>query len=309
MHTRGDRRHPMWAGRVRRWIGGSLVVLSLALSLALVLWPSPVRGVRVPETRGKTVRRPAGSLRRVRPSRKRPTDAVRLHPAGQSPVPALQRSAPEAKVVWFVPVSRPEVFITIDDGWFPSRRVVAYMVRHHLPVTAFVIQQAMQEHPHFWRSFVQAGGGLEDHTYSHPLLTGLGFAADRFQVQSAATAIQALSGTAPVLFRPPYGGYNPTVLQAVYASGIPDVVMWDAVMANAVQGYRSYPIQTWNGQTLAPGEIVLLHWVPGLYGALRHLLAVIAADHLVVGNLLHHLPVDNGPQAAVPGNTYGAVGR
>ena len=39
-------------------------------------------------------------------------------------------------------------------------------------------------------------------------------------------------------------------------------------------------IQTWNGKPLSPGEIVILHWVPGLGHQLTVLLAAIRALHL-----------------------------
>ena len=40
-------------------------------------------------------------------------------------------------------------------------------------------------------------------------------------------------------------------------------------------------IHTYNGYRLEPGEIVLLHWVPGLGSQLARLLTVIHARHLV----------------------------
>jgi hypothetical protein len=39
-------------------------------------------------------------------------------------------------------------------------------------------------------------------------------------------------------------------------------------------------IQTWNGKPLSPGEIVILHWVPGLGQQLTVLLKQIRARHL-----------------------------
>ena len=42
----------------------------------------------------------------------------------------------------------------------------------------------------------------------------------------------------------------------------------------------SAKIQTWNGKPLSPGEIVILHWVPGLGQQLTALLKQIRAQHL-----------------------------
>ena len=48
---------------------------------------------------------------------------------------------------------------------------------------------------------------------------------------------------------------------------------WSASAGNA-------GVKTWNGKPLAPGDIVLLHWDPGLGRQLTKLLAVIHARRL-----------------------------
>ena len=39
-------------------------------------------------------------------------------------------------------------------------------------------------------------------------------------------------------------------------------------------------VRTWDGKPLRAGEIVILHWVPGLGGQFAALLAQISAQHL-----------------------------
>lgn len=92
-------------------------------------------------------------------------------------LPAIKPSArpiPEgqpAKLVWRVPVKERAVFITIDDGWYPNQGVLDLMQKYHLPLTAFLIQRAAEEHEAYWHDFVKSGGTIEDHTLSHPFLT------------------------------------------------------------------------------------------------------------------------------------------
>jgi len=66
-----------------------------------------------------------------------------------------------------------------------------------------------------------------------------------------------------------------TVAEVVAAAraGLTALAGWSATMS----GNR---IQTWNGKPLVPGEIVILHWVPGLGHQLTVLLAAIRALHL-----------------------------
>jgi hypothetical protein len=73
--------------------------------------------------------------------------------------------------------------------------------------------------------------------------------------------------------RPPYGAFDPTVAAAAYRAGLKTLVGWSATVTSA-------GIRTWDGKRLEPGEIVLLHWVPGLGQQLTKLLAAIHARHL-----------------------------
>jgi peptidoglycan/xylan/chitin deacetylase (PgdA/CDA1 family) len=165
------------------------------------------------------------------------------------------------------------VYITIDDGWTPSVPVLALMRRTHLPVTAFLIERAAREHLGYWRAFVRAGGMIGDHTVSHPDLTTLTYAQATYQWAQARRVLGRWFGRAPVLGRPPYGSFNATVEAAAYAAGLKDLAGWSATVA----GNR---VQTWNGRPLEPGEIVILHWVPGLARQMTTLLAAIHARHL-----------------------------
>ena len=80
-------------------------------------------------------------------------------------------------------------------------------------------------------------------------------------------------GQALVMGRPPYGAFDLAVEAAAYRGGLKTLVGWSATVTSS-------GIQTWNGKPLEPGEIVLLHWVPGLGQQLTRLLAVIHARDL-----------------------------
>ena len=177
-------------------------------------------------------------------------------------VPAL----PEAPVVWFGSASGGQVYLTIDDGWFPSQSVLRLMRRDHLPVTAFLIANAASQHPDFWRAFIAAGGVIEDHTVSHPDLTRLTLAADEAQWQGPVDDYPAWFGVpAPTFGRPPYGALDAQVRAAAWAAGLKDIVMWGAEWIPG-KGFK-----TWNGGAIQAGDIILLHWVPGVGRAVAHL--------------------------------------
>jgi peptidoglycan/xylan/chitin deacetylase (PgdA/CDA1 family) len=192
-------------------------------------------------------------------------------------IPALSkakvRAASVAKLYCFANPAGRAIYITIDDGWTPSAEVLALMHQTYLPMTAFLIANAAEEHLSYWKAFVAAGGMIGDHTVSHPYLTKLTLAKATSQWGQARTALGRWLGRTPVVGRPPYGAFNRKVEVAAARAGLTALAGWSATMS----GNR---IQTWNGKPLSPGEIVILHWVPGLGHQLTVLLAAIRALHL-----------------------------
>jgi peptidoglycan/xylan/chitin deacetylase (PgdA/CDA1 family) len=188
-------------------------------------------------------------------------------------VPVTIPALPATPVYSFAHSAGRAIYITVDDGWTPSRQVLAIMRRTRLPVTAFLIERAARQHLAYWRAFVAAGGMIGDHTVSHPNLTKLTLPQATTQWAQARLAFGHMLGQTPVLGRPPYGAFDRTVQAAAHRGGLKILVGWSAVA-------DSDGLHTWDGKPLRPGEIVLLHWVPGLGAQLTRLLAVIRARHL-----------------------------
>ena len=190
----------------------------------------------------------------------------------QATVRVTVSTLPEVPLYSFASPAGRAVYITVDDGWTPSSQVLATMRRTHLPVTAFLIERAAQRNLAYWRAFAKVGGTIADHTVSHPNLTKLSLSQATFQWARARLALGRWLGGAPVMGRPPYGAFDRTVAAAAYRARLKVLVGWSATVSSA-------GVRTWNGKRLEPGEIVLLHWDPGLGRQLTKLLAVIHARH------------------------------
>ena len=166
------------------------------------------------------------------------------------------------------------IYITVDDGWTPSPKVLDLMRQTHLPVTAFLILEAAERNLPYWRAFVAAGGTVGDHTVSHPNLTKVSLRQASTQWEQARAGLGRLLGHTPVMGRPPYGAFDRTVEAAAFRGGLKALVGWSATMGGTGR------VRTWDGRKLEPGEIVLLHWVPGLGHQMVQLLRTIHAQHL-----------------------------
>ena len=192
-------------------------------------------------------------------------------------IPALAKTKAKAvltdELYCFAHPAGRAIYLTIDDGWTPSNEVLALMHQNYLPITAFLIADAAQEHLSYWKAFVAAGGTIGDHTVSHPDLTKVTLAQATTQWGRDRTELGRWLGQTPGIGRPPYGAFNHTVEVAAARGGLTALAGWSATMSGD-------KIQTWNGKPLSPGEIVILHWVPGLGQQLTVLLKQIRAQHL-----------------------------
>jgi Polysaccharide deacetylase len=193
-------------------------------------------------------------------------------PVAVPAVPQASRPAVD-RLYCFASPAGGAVYITIDDGWTPSAQVLAIMRRAHVPVTAFLIQKAAQENLDYWRAFAAAGGLIADHTFSHPNLTKLSLRQATAQWAKDRAALGRWFGQTPDLGRPPYGAFNRKVEVAAARGKLLALTGWSATMSGDT-------IRTWDGRPLRAGEIVILHWVPGLGGQFAALLAQISALHL-----------------------------
>jgi peptidoglycan/xylan/chitin deacetylase (PgdA/CDA1 family) len=118
---------------------------------------------------------------------------------------------------WFHGPDRREVAIGFDDGPAPDTAAfVSMLEREHVRATFFMIgrQLGPAYRPLLLRE-LRAGDVLGDHTWTHPDLPVAGGA--RWQLQRTLAEIRSLTGYTPCLFRPPYGAYDSTVLQAAQA--------------------------------------------------------------------------------------------
>jgi peptidoglycan/xylan/chitin deacetylase (PgdA/CDA1 family) len=183
------------------------------------------------------------------------------------------QARPATQLYCFAHSAGRAIYITIDDGWTPSQQVLTLMHQEYLPITAFLIADAAKENLSYWKKFVAAGGIIGDHTVSHPNLTKVSLSQATAQWEQDRTDLGHWLGQTPAIGRPPYGAFNSTTEVAAARAGLTALAGWSATMS----GNR---IQTWDGKPLSPGEIVILHWVPGLGQQLTVLLTEIRALHL-----------------------------
>ena len=178
------------------------------------------------------------------------------------------------------------VFLTIDDGLYQDPAFLAMVRAQHIPVTVFLTNRVTHAPKalEYFRQLKAAGAVIEDHTLSHPWLTKVDEATRKQEICGAAKRDGIDYGRRAQLLRPPYGAYNATVLATAHSCGIRGVVLWNAVMP------EKGALQTVHGNgKLDAGDIVIMHFLPGLASQFAALQKIVAAQHLRFAHLENYL--------------------
>lgn len=175
------------------------------------------------------------------------------------------------------------VFLTVDDGWQKDRDFVQLIKDRKIPITVFLMNDAAKGDYGYFQRLQQAGALIEDHTMTHPLLTRLSYAQQKYQICKTADIYAVRYGTRPTLFRAPYGASNTTTRRAARDCGIKAVFFWRETSEHGNLAY-----QTSGG--LHPGDIILVHFKPHMARDFRTLLRRIDKQGYQPAELRDHLP-------------------
>ncbi|MEU9450545.1 polysaccharide deacetylase family protein [Streptomyces sp. NPDC048277] len=117
------------------------------------------------------------------------------------------------------------IALTFDDGPAApeTATLLEYLAQYKARVTFFTVGQNVAAHPELVRAEARAGHEVGNHSWNHPDLTKLTPDQIAYQLDRTSAAIKAATGTAPTLFRPPYGAVDAKVKSATTLSP----VLWD----------------------------------------------------------------------------------
>lgn len=150
-----------------------------------------------------------------------------------APPVAVAAAAP-ATTVHHGPTDRPWIALTFDDNTKVDRAlaVLRALQKNEVPATLFLEGSPVASTPSInteivkgmTRGFFEVG----DHSWSHPVLTGLSQSQMAYQIGGGTDAFRAATGARTVpLFRPPYGTTNSQVAAVAGSEGFRYLVLWD----------------------------------------------------------------------------------
>jgi len=159
-------------------------------------------------------------------------------------------------VITQIPTQQKVVFLTLDDGAAKRPENLDLLNKHGIKTSLFLAQVFIRDNPDYFKPFLEAGNKIENHTISHPLnLTKLSYQQQKGEICQMADYDEKTYGRRPVFFRPPGGSYTDVTRQAAADCGMKALVNWAALTDSGAIHYQV-------GNTLRPGDIVLMHFRP-----------------------------------------------
>lgn len=154
-----------------------------------------------------------------------------------------------------------EISLTFDDGYDEANgdAILQILSQNKVKATFFVTGDSVKVNPSIVKKIIQNGNELGNHSYSHPYLTKLTYSQMQDEIKRAEACIYNLTETSTLpYFRPPYGDYNSTVLQAVGDINYSKTVTW-SIDTLDWSGISAAEITQKVLNNASPGAIVLMH--------------------------------------------------
>ncbi len=175
-------------------------------------------------------------------------------PPAVKPVRTVRTGAERVPVISDVPTKDKVVFLTIDDGAEKDPKFAEMMRDLGVPFTMFLTDSAIRGDHGYFRPLAALGNGVANHTLTHPNLRTLGAGEQQREICGQQRRLEEAYGTAPRLFRPPYGNWNEDTRAAAARCGVDAIVLWRESMQITDMQYQR------GDRKLRPGDIVLAHF-------------------------------------------------
>ena len=193
----------------------------------------------------------------------------RALPVEDEPPPALPDTATLPRVL---PANRKSVYsrcevtlpliaITFDDGPDPvlTPRLLDLLKERGIHATFFLVGRNAAAFPDVVRRIVAEGHEVGNHSWSHPLFTQLGKDSVESQLRRTHDAILKACGTAPLLYRPPYGAVGVSQRARIEKTFGYPAILWDVDPQDWKTPRTAQKVYDRIHSQTHPGSIILCH--------------------------------------------------
>ena len=161
--------------------------------------------------------------------------------------------------IYSVDNNKKQIAISFDAGWGneDTEKLIDILGKNDIKATFFLVGSWVDNYPQSTKALANAGHSIQNHSNSHPYLSQLSQEDIKNEILSCNKKIKKITGTTPVLIRPPYGDYNATVINTIESINMypiqwsVDSLDWKGISADEI--YRNVVPK------IKSGDIVLFH--------------------------------------------------
>lgn len=161
--------------------------------------------------------------------------------------------------IYCVDTSEKKISISFDAAWGDDHTIpiLDILDEHGVKTTFFIVDFWAKKHADDVKEIYDRGHEVENHSATHPDMTGLTSEQIRMELQQTGDRIEGITGVKPTLFRPPFGAYNNRLIDECGKIGY-HVIQWsvDSLDWKDITAGQIVERVTSN---IKPGDIVLFH--------------------------------------------------
>ena len=105
-------------------------------------------------------------------------------------------------------------------------KLLETMQKHGVKCTFFAVEFWVEKYPEYAKKIIDNGHELGTHSKTHPYMSKLSKEQIKEELTSSSLAIERVTGVKPILFRPPYGDYNNTLVETAKELSL-YTIQWD----------------------------------------------------------------------------------
>lgn len=130
--------------------------------------------------------------------------------------------------IYCVEQEKPLISLTFDAAWGneDTAKILETLKKHNVKVTFFMTGGWIEKYPDDVKAIAAAGHDLGNHSENHKQMSQLSAEQCKEELMKPHEKVKKLTGKDMILFRPPYGDYNDTLIQVARENGYYPI-QWD----------------------------------------------------------------------------------
>jgi polysaccharide deacetylase family sporulation protein PdaB len=179
--------------------------------------------------------------------------------------------------IYSVDTNDKKIAISFDCAWGNehTKPILDILDQYDVKTTFFMVKFWAEKYPEDVLEIYKRGHEIGNHSSTHPNMTKLSSEDMTKELKGAEDAIEKITGQKPIVFRPPFGAYNDSLIEACKANGYYPI-QWD-VDSLDWKNITTEQIIDRVTRNVKPGSIVLFHnnaehvedYLPGILDKLK----------------------------------------